>query len=74
MLCVYNTCDLCFKQFTPTSIAEPTGGVASGDGSLEYALSGLLSMYVFQLCNVKSGSGAAWSHNIDIYTSVSNNM
>ena len=64
MLCVYNTCDLCFKQFTPTSIAEPTGGVASGDGSLEYALSGLLSMYVFQLCNVKTGT----------YTSVSNNM
>lgn len=44
----------------PTSITEPTGGVASGGGSLEYALSGLLFTY----CIVKTGSGAGWSHNI----------
>ena len=43
----------------PTPITEPTGGVASGDGSLEYALSGLLFTY----CIVQTGSGAGWSHN-----------
>ena len=54
-----NVCDICIKQFMPTPITEPTGGVASGDGSLEYALSGLL----FTFCIVQTGSGAGWSHN-----------
>lgn len=46
----------------PTSITEPTGSVAIGDGSLEYALSGLL----FTLSTVKTGSGVGWSHNTKV--------